>query len=158
MIDPYDGCMAQPTPTFEFIVTLRPKGQPEDVFTTKVQATKDYEAKKAALEAQLCSSIGKSLPSDFQFSQEEKDSAWNRAYDSVQGQAKTFNEKIPGWIKKARADWVEQHGSLKGLNRYALLALTRKYVELDITGVWLLSQGNPGSAIREGGSYDSKRC
>ena len=41
--------MTQPTPTFEFIVTLRPKGQPEDVFTTKVQATKDYEAKTLAL-------------------------------------------------------------------------------------------------------------
>ena len=87
------------------------------------------ETRKAALEAQLCSSIGKSLPADFKFSQVEKDSAWNRAYDSVQGQAKTFNGKIPGWIKKARADWVKQHGSLKGLNRYALLALTKKYIQ-----------------------------
>lgn len=87
------------------------------------------ETRKSALEAQLCSSIGKSLPADFKFSQVEKDAAWNRAYDSVRGQARTFNGKIPGWIKKARADWVEQHGSLKGLNRYALLALTRKYVD-----------------------------
>ncbi len=86
------------------------------------------ETRRAALEAQLCSSIGKSLPADFKFSRDEMDSAWNRAYDSVQGQAKTFNGKILGWIKKARADWVKEHGSLKGLNRYALLALTRKYV------------------------------
>lgn len=91
------------------------------------------ETRKAALEAQLCSSIGKSLPADFKFSQVEKDAAWNRAYSSVQGQARTFNGKLPGWIKKARADWVEQHGSLKGLNRYALLALTKKYVvEFDL--------------------------
>jgi len=41
--------MTQPTPTFEFIVTLRPKGQPTKVFTTTVQATKDYEAKTLVL-------------------------------------------------------------------------------------------------------------
>jgi hypothetical protein len=41
--------MTQTPRTFEFIVTLRPKGQPEDVFTTKVQASKDYKAKEAAL-------------------------------------------------------------------------------------------------------------
>jgi len=41
--------MTQPTPTFEFIVTLRPKGQPEGVFTTKVQAEDSHKAKKAAL-------------------------------------------------------------------------------------------------------------
>jgi len=87
------------------------------------------ETRKSALGAQICSSIGKSLPSDFQFSQEEKDSAWNRAYDSVQSQAKTFNEKVPGWVQKARADWVEGHGSLKGLNRYVLLEMTKKYVK-----------------------------
>ena len=87
------------------------------------------ETRRSALEAQLCSSIGKSLPADFKFSQVEKDAAWNRAYDSVQGQAKTFNEKVPSWVQKARADWVKQHGSLRGLNRYALLALTKRYVD-----------------------------
>ena len=86
------------------------------------------ETRRSALEAQLCSSIGKSLPADFQFSQNEIAAAWHRAYDSVKSQAQTFNKKLPGWIKKARADWFKQHGSMKGLNRYALLKLTKKYI------------------------------
>jgi len=86
------------------------------------------ETRRSALQAQLCSSIGKSLPDDFQFSQDEKAAAWHRAYDSAKSQAQTFNGKLPGWIQKARADWFKQHGSMKGLNRYALLALTKKYV------------------------------
>lgn len=86
------------------------------------------ETRREALQAQLCSSIGKSLPPDFEFSQDEKGTAWSRAYDSALSQAKTFNKKLPTWIAKARADWVKKHGSLKGLNRYTLLALTKKYV------------------------------
>lgn len=42
--------MTQAPQPFEFIVTLRPAGKPEDVFTTKVMATKDYKAKEKALE------------------------------------------------------------------------------------------------------------
>lgn len=86
------------------------------------------ETRKAALEAQLCSSIGKSLPADFGFSQGEMDSAWNRAYDSAKSVAVTFNKRLRGWIEKAREDWMKKHGSLKGLNRYALLALTKRHV------------------------------
>jgi hypothetical protein len=42
--------MTQPTRNFEFIVTLRPKGEPENVTTTKVQAKDAHGAQKAALE------------------------------------------------------------------------------------------------------------
>ena len=41
--------MAQTAHAFEFIVTLRPEGEPENVFTTKVMALGDSEARKAAL-------------------------------------------------------------------------------------------------------------
>lgn len=87
------------------------------------------ETRKEALQAQLCSSIGKSLPEDFDFSQDEKGNAWAMAYDSALSQAETFNAQLPKWIAKARADWVKEHGSLQGLNRYGLLALTKKYIE-----------------------------
>lgn len=42
--------MTQSTPNFEFIVTVRPKGMPEDVFTMKVQAKDVQDAKRLALE------------------------------------------------------------------------------------------------------------
>jgi hypothetical protein len=42
--------MSNAATDFEFIVTLRPTGKLEEVFTTKVMAKKDYEAKKKALE------------------------------------------------------------------------------------------------------------
>jgi len=87
------------------------------------------ETRKEALQAQLCSSIGKSLPEDFDFSQDEKGNAWAMAYDSALSQAETFNAQLPKWIVKARADWVKEHGSLQGLNRYILLKLVKRYVE-----------------------------
>ena len=42
---------------FEFIVTLRPQGKPEEVFTTKVEAQDAHGARKAALEAHKCHEI-----------------------------------------------------------------------------------------------------
>lgn len=86
--------------------------------------------REEALRAQLCSSIGKDVPEAYELSAAEEHEARDRALDSAQSVADTYNEKLRGWIEEAKTTWWEGHGgSYIGLNRFTLLKLVRERVE-----------------------------
>lgn len=76
---------------------------------------------QAAIEAQLGSAFGKKLPAGFEFSAHQTSMMKSRALQSATSIAGTYNAKIPGWIKKVQDEWREKHGSLRGLNRWAII-------------------------------------
>lgn len=77
------------------------------------------ETRTAAVAQHLCSAFGKKLPADFQLSQNDMAALAERARFAARSTAKTFNSKIPTWIRQVENEYRETHGgSLKGMNRW----------------------------------------
>jgi len=89
---------------------------------TKILYREGLETAREAIAAQLSSAFGKVLPDDFIFSQTQKRMIWERARFSAESVAATFNERIPIWIQEIKDQWIFQHGSLRGLNRWNIIS------------------------------------
>jgi len=81
------------------------------------------DAWEEAVRSQLCSGFGKALPPDYAPSQNDKAVMWDRAHNSAQSIADTFNRKLPGFVEDAKDEWLMTHGDFRGLNRYTLLKM-----------------------------------
>ena len=89
---------------------------------TKILYGEGMETAREAIAAQLSSAFGKAMPDDFILSQTQKRMIWERARDSAESIAQTYNQQIPGWIKDIKERWIIEHGSLRGLNRWNIIS------------------------------------
>jgi len=79
------------------------------------------KTRQEALSQQLCSAFGKALPSGFALSPTERAKAFGRASFAARSIRQTYNARVPTWAEKVKADWVKEHGSLRGLNRWTMI-------------------------------------
>jgi hypothetical protein len=74
-----------------------------------------------------------------------------RVLEAVGEMRGSFNNRLPGWVNDVKAQWIQEQGSLKGLNRNSMAARLRGKIEQ-----WHGQYNDIAAATEIGTQYDQQ--